>query len=160
MIIRSKIHNSILTVFLIAVTSVFFAACQAKDLPFLKEEAERRRREENKRVEKAIEESSVHRELDMLCRELPPFKRLDPISKSIGKHSVFLSYYYNLNQNFSDVKRALNGYFDRKGWQLKSEDNGFVGDSIVFQNDSYLIEVTHQDFDDANYSITCKLLKK
>lgn len=118
--------------------------------------AKERFQSEKESTEKVIGKSEALTNLDKVCRDIPLFERIEPLSKRLGKDGDILFYQYDLRFDFIQVKHLAKIYLESKGWILNKEKDSFMEDKIEFEKENYWLQIANGYAGDYDYAVSCK----
>jgi hypothetical protein len=147
---------------LLMITSVFFTACDPRQLPGFKQEGKRQEERITRETDEAIKKSPLLQELDRLCtQELPRPDGFVPVNKYRDfNEEKFLGYGYHSELDYQSVKSFYVNHLTQHGWQLtEQKDEGWGQRKIEFRNEKYRVTI----FDmgggkGTNYALNCGTL--
>lgn len=157
--LKIKFTVEIVCICILVFLSLFSSACLFKKLPIVREQLIEEERRQTEYTEEAIKNSSVLKDLDSLCKEIPKPSKFEFIKKVKGNNSVFISHGYYSDYNFDIGKKFYLDYFSERGWEFIGYMPGVNTDMIEFRKEKYQIQIEHGFMGEAmNYTFTCENL--
>lgn len=152
------IRMKILVLLVSIVAWTFLAACDPRQLPGFKQEAQRQEERLTRETDEAIKKSPALQELARLCvTEIPrPQGFVEKLKYRDPHEEKFVGYAYNAKVDYAFVKSFYLDYFSQRGWQLtKQKDGGWGPSQLEFRNDKYQVKISDKVQPDGAYHIVC-----
>ena len=137
-----------------------YSGCRSNEADQIRAEVVQYENEKMRIAEEAIEKSPELQKLDKFCRQisLPPdfrFVRLDlPDTRK-----TFLSYYFQSETNYEDVKEFFREYFRQNNWEFETGLSSYPK-AFKFRKNNYTTEINSGGTGKrAYYLISCEKLK-
>ena len=131
------------------VVTFSITSCRPTDLPGLRELAKSEDERMTKAAQKKIETIPVFRELNQLyTKEIPIYKGFSLSSLTSSGKTNNISYRYDSNANWRDVKPFYKDYFTTHGWEITEEyDTNWGEDKVEFRKNNYRVILINMEYD-------------
>ena len=136
------------------------AACDPRQLPGFKQEAQRQAERINRETNEAIKKSPALQELARLCtEEIPRPQGFVETRKYKDHENRLLGYHYRSRIDYPAVKSFYLDYFSQHGWQLtRQKDGGWGPSQLEFRNDRHRVIIDDKGQSDGTYGVACARL--